>query len=117
VVAVFTYEADPAGRTAEQIADETFDIFNEHPRDPDGADLACAYHGRRLRSLSFPGKQACCGWSCCAASACVLPRGGVSFPRCAAVAARLLGCVRIDGTAGSSAGRAAVLIKGCPYPR
>jgi hypothetical protein len=34
VVAVFTYQADPAGRTAEQIADEAFDIFNDHPRDP-----------------------------------------------------------------------------------
>jgi hypothetical protein len=52
VVAVFTYQADPAGRTAEQIADEAFDIFNDHPRDPDGADLACAYYGCRLRSLS-----------------------------------------------------------------
>ena len=52
VVAVFTYQADPAGRTAEQIADEAFAIFNDHPRDPDGADLACAYYGRRLRSLS-----------------------------------------------------------------
>jgi hypothetical protein len=52
VVAVFTYQADPAGRTAEQIADEAFDIFNDHPRDPDGTDLACAYYGRRLRSLS-----------------------------------------------------------------
>jgi hypothetical protein len=52
VVAVFTYEADPAGRSAEQIADEAFDIFNDHPRDSDGADLACACYGRRLRSLS-----------------------------------------------------------------
>jgi hypothetical protein len=52
VVAVFTYQADPAGRTAEQIADEAFDIINDHPRDPDGADLACAYHGRSLHSLS-----------------------------------------------------------------
>ena len=32
VVAVFTYQASPAGRTAEQIADEAFDIFNDHPR-------------------------------------------------------------------------------------
>ncbi len=56
VVAVFTYQASPAGRTAEQIADEAFDTFNDHPRDPGGADLACAYYGRRLRSLSFPGK-------------------------------------------------------------
>ena len=52
VVAVFTYQADPAGRTAEQIADEAFGTFNDHPRDPDGADLACAYYQRRLRSLS-----------------------------------------------------------------
>lgn len=36
------------------------DIFNDHPRDPDGADLACAYYGRRLRSLSFPGNPRCC---------------------------------------------------------
>jgi len=59
VVAVFTYQADP-GRPAEQIADEAFDTFNNHPRDPDGADLACAYYGRRLRSLSFPGRRLCC---------------------------------------------------------
>ena len=55
VVAVFAYQADP-GRTAEQIADEAFDIFNDHPRDADGADLACAYYGRRLRSLRSDGK-------------------------------------------------------------
>ena len=52
VVRVFTYQADPAGRSPEEIADEAFDIFNDHPRDPEGADLACAYYGRRLRSLS-----------------------------------------------------------------
>ena len=52
VVRVFTYEADPAGRTAEEIADEAYDTFNGHPRDPDGADLSCAYYERRLRSLS-----------------------------------------------------------------
>ena len=51
VVRVFAYEADP-GRPAEEIADEAFDTFNDHPRDADGADLACAYYGRRLRSLS-----------------------------------------------------------------
>jgi hypothetical protein len=65
VVAVFTYQANPAGRTAEQIADEAFDTFNDHPRDPGGADLACAYYGRRTRSLSFPGKRPCCPRSCC----------------------------------------------------
>jgi hypothetical protein len=54
VVRAFAYQADP-GRPAEEIADEAFDIFNDHPRDPGGADLACAYYGRRLRSLSFPG--------------------------------------------------------------
>jgi hypothetical protein len=52
MVRVFTYQAHPAGRTPEEIADEAFDTFNDHPRDPDGADLACAYYGRRLRSLS-----------------------------------------------------------------
>ena len=36
------------------------DIFNDHPRDPDGADLACAYYGRRLRSLSV-GDIVCVG--------------------------------------------------------
>jgi hypothetical protein len=52
VVRVFTYQAEPAGRTAQEVADEAFDTFNDHPPDPDGADLACAYYGRRLRSLS-----------------------------------------------------------------
>jgi hypothetical protein len=65
VVRVLTYQADPAGRTAEQIADEAFDTFNDHPRDPDGADLARVYYERRLRSLSFPGMKLCCGRSCC----------------------------------------------------
>jgi hypothetical protein len=51
VVRVFTYQASP-GRSPEEIADEAFGIFNDHPRDPDGADLACAYYQRRLRSLS-----------------------------------------------------------------
>ena len=51
MVRVFAYQADP-GRPAEEIADEAFDIFNDHPRDAAGADLACAYYGRRLRSLS-----------------------------------------------------------------
>jgi hypothetical protein len=52
MVRVFTYQADPARRTPEQIAEEAFATFNDHPRDPDGADLACAYYQRRLRSLS-----------------------------------------------------------------
>lgn len=65
MVRVFTYQADPAGRSPEEIADEAFDTFNDHPRDPDGADLACAYYGRRLRSLPFPGNSPCCRRSCC----------------------------------------------------
>ncbi len=48
---VFAYEADP-GRPALEIAAKAFDIFNDHPRAADGADLACAYYQRRLRSLS-----------------------------------------------------------------
>jgi hypothetical protein len=50
VVRVFAYQADP-GRPAEEIADQAFDIFTGHPRDAAGADLACAYDGRRLRPL------------------------------------------------------------------
>jgi len=51
VVRVFAYQASP-GRPAEEIADEAFDIFTGHPRDAAGADLACAYDGRRLRPLA-----------------------------------------------------------------
>jgi hypothetical protein len=51
MVRVFAYQASP-GRSAEEIADEAFDTFNDHPRDPGGADLACAYYGRRLRSVA-----------------------------------------------------------------
>ena len=40
------------GRPAEAVADEAFAIFNDHPRDAAGAELARAYYGRRLRSLS-----------------------------------------------------------------
>jgi hypothetical protein len=82
VVAVFTYQADP-GPPAEQIADEAFDTFNNHPRDPDGADLACAYYGRRLRSLSFPGRWPCCPRPCCAHSESVKrveTLGGLIYP-------------------------------------
>jgi hypothetical protein len=71
MVRVFAYQADPAGRSAEEIADEAFDTFNDHPRDPNGADLACAYYGRRLRSLSFPGNRSCCSRSCCSRSCAV----------------------------------------------
>jgi len=51
VVRVFAYQTDP-GRPAEEIAGEAFAIFNDHPSDAAGAELACAYYGRRLRSLS-----------------------------------------------------------------
>jgi hypothetical protein len=64
VVRVFAYQAD-IGRPAEEIAAEAFDIFNDHPRDAAGAELACSYYGRRLRSLSFPGNSSCCPRSCC----------------------------------------------------
>ena len=39
----------PAGRLPEEIADEAYDTFNDHPRDPEGEELACAYYGHRLR--------------------------------------------------------------------
>jgi hypothetical protein len=73
MVRVFTYQADPAGRPPEEIADEAFDTFNDHPRDPDGADLARAYYRRRLRSLSFPGKRTCSARECCLHHGPVLP--------------------------------------------
>jgi 2-keto-4-pentenoate hydratase len=49
---VFTYQADPARRTPEEIAEEAFAIRNGHPRDAHGADLARRYYERGLRSLS-----------------------------------------------------------------
>ena len=80
MVPVFAYQADPAGRTPEQIAEEAFAIFNDHPRDPDGADLARAYYGRRLRSLSFPGNSPCCSRSCCLHRRAVWPRSSSRPP-------------------------------------
>jgi hypothetical protein len=65
VVRVFTYQADPAGRDPEQIAEEAFAICNGHPSDAGGADLSRRYYERELRSLSFPGMKLCCGRSCC----------------------------------------------------
>jgi hypothetical protein len=59
VVRVFAYQASP-GRTAEEIAAEAYDTFNDHPRDSDGADLACAYYALRLRSISV-GDIVCAG--------------------------------------------------------
>jgi hypothetical protein len=52
VVRVFAYQAD-SGRPAEEIAEEAFDTFNDHPRNPEGEELARLYYRHRLlRSLS-----------------------------------------------------------------
>lgn len=64
MIAVFTYQADPAGGP-EAVAEEVFAIFNGHPRCASDADLARAYCQRGLRSLSFPGNRLCCPRSCC----------------------------------------------------
>ena len=55
-------------------------IFNDHPRDAAGAELARAYYGRRLRSLSFPGNSPCCIRSCCLHRRAVWPRSSSSTP-------------------------------------
>ncbi len=65
MVRVFTYQADPAGRDPEQIAEEAFAICNGHPAAADGEDLSRRYYQRELRSLSFPGNRPCCPRSCC----------------------------------------------------
>ena len=52
VVRVFTYQADPAGRTPEELAEEAFAICNGHAGDTRGEDLARRYYQRQLRSLS-----------------------------------------------------------------
>ena len=74
VVRVFTYQADPAGRDPEQIAEEAFAICNGHPSDAGGADLSRRYYERELRSLSFPGNSPCCSRSCCIHRRVVWPR-------------------------------------------
>jgi hypothetical protein len=65
MVRVFTYQADPAGRSAEVIAEEAFAICNGHPGDLGGEELSRRYYQRELRSLSFPGNSPCCSRSCC----------------------------------------------------
>jgi hypothetical protein len=65
MVRVFAYQADPAGRSPEAIAEEAFAICNGHPRDAGGEDLSRRYYERALRSLSFPGNFLCCTRSCC----------------------------------------------------
>jgi hypothetical protein len=72
MVAVFTYQADPAGGP-EAVAEEAFGIFNGHPRCARDADLARRYYERGLRSLSFPGMLPCCPRSCCVHHGVVLP--------------------------------------------
>jgi hypothetical protein len=52
MVRVFAYQADPAGRDPEEIAEEAFAICNGHPGDPGGEELARRYYARELRSLS-----------------------------------------------------------------
>ena len=52
MVLVFAYQADPAGRSPEAIAEEAFAICNGHPRDAGGEDLSRRYYERELRSLS-----------------------------------------------------------------
>ncbi len=51
MVRVFAYQADPAGRSPEAIAEEAFAICNGHPRDAGGEDLSRRYYERELRSL------------------------------------------------------------------
>ena len=51
MVCVFAYQAGPAGRSPEAIAEEAF-TFNDHPRNPEGEELARQYYRHRLlRSL------------------------------------------------------------------
>ena len=107
VVRVFAYQADPAGRALEEIAEEAFAICNGHPRDAHGADLARRYYERELRSLSFPGKQACCGWSCCWTSAFVLCPGTWWVCPCLFLARGPPGCWRAAATGGRRAAVAA----------
>jgi hypothetical protein len=64
MVRVFTYQADAAGRTPEEIAEEAFAICNGHPPGAH-ADLTRRYYERELRSLSFPGNSSCCSRLCC----------------------------------------------------
>lgn len=52
MVRVFTYQADPAGRAPETIAEEAFTICNGHPRDAGGEEVSRRYYARELRSLS-----------------------------------------------------------------
>ena len=65
LVRVFTYQADPAGRAPEAIAEDAFAICNGHPYDAAGEEVSRRYYARELRPLSFPGISPCCSRSCC----------------------------------------------------
>jgi hypothetical protein len=84
MVRVFTYQAGPAGRAPESIAEEAFAICNGHPHDAAGADLSRPYYARQLRSLlvgdvlaagEVPPAVARAGWT--------LVRGGLNQVRAA----------------------------------
>jgi hypothetical protein len=81
VVRVFAYQADPAGRPPEEIAEEAFDTFNDHPGNPEAEELARQYYRHRLlRSLPFPGNSPCCSRSCCPRRRAVWPRSSSRPP-------------------------------------
>ena len=65
MVRVFAYQAGPARRSPEAIAEEAFAICNGHPRDAGGEDLSRRYYERGLRSRQFPRKLACCSHGSC----------------------------------------------------
>ena len=52
MVKVFTYYTQARGRHPEDIAEDAFAAFNDHPADAEGQALACQYRARRLRSVS-----------------------------------------------------------------
>ena len=73
LVKVFEFTAD--GMTPDQVF-HAFNVGDDPAYSVSAAEreLAGAYRARRLRALSFPGKQACCGWSCCTARTSMLSR-------------------------------------------
>jgi len=73
MVRVFTYQADPAGRSPEAVAEEAFAICDGHSGNAHGEELSRRYYQRELRSLSFPGHSPCCPRSCCIRHGIVLP--------------------------------------------
>lgn len=57
---VFVYESNAEG--PDILAEQAFMLFNADPEmlPPGAVTVAAAYRARRLRSLSFPGKNPCC---------------------------------------------------------